>query len=262
MSFSPSFGRFMRARKKFWLLPDRYHDAALRRAGDPDQGLGRRAVHLHAVLSSGRDAHPRHFGLLPRQRGRAGRGRRDRRRGAGGALHAQEARCRVSRVTPSHYCLAEARHQRSSDVDHVVFYDKPFLKFERLLETYLAFAPRGFKSFRMAMPLWLREKLFQKDLLRKELRAIDAGIDWRTKLLFTEHHLSHAASRVLSLAVRGGRRPDHGRRRRMGDHVGRRRRAATSSRSARRSISRIRSACSIRRSPITPASRSIPASTR
>ncbi len=53
------------------------------------------------------------------------------------------------------------------DVDYVVFYDKPFLKFERLLETYLAFAPRGFRSFAMAMPLWLREKLFQKDLLRK-----------------------------------------------------------------------------------------------
>ena len=61
------------------------------------------------------------------------------------------------------------------DVDHVVFYDKPFLKFERLLETYLAFAPRGFTSFRTAMPVWLSEKLFQKDLLRKELHAIRSG---------------------------------------------------------------------------------------
>ena len=60
------------------------------------------------------------------------------------------------------------------DVDHVVFYDKPFLKFERLLETYLAFAPQGFRSFRMAMPLWLSEKLFQKDLLRKELEPARA----------------------------------------------------------------------------------------
>jgi carbamoyltransferase len=80
------------------------------------------------------------------------------------------------------------------DVDYVVFYEKPFLKFERLLETYLAFAPRGFLSFRKAMPLWLKEKLFQKDLLVKQLRA--AGADRRIgeRLLFTEHHFSHAAS--------------------------------------------------------------------
>ena len=90
------------------------------------------------------------------------------------------------------YCLDQAG-VRLSDVDHVVFYDKPFLKFERLLETYLAFAPRGFSSFRKAIPLWVREKLFQKDLLRKELQYFDASFD-REKLLFTEHHLSHAAS--------------------------------------------------------------------
>src|SRR5919112_4208910 len=65
-------------------------------------------------------------------------------------------------------CLAQAGIA-ARDVDHVAFYDKPFLKFERLLETYLAFAPRGFKSFRMSIPLWLREKLFLKDLLKKEL---------------------------------------------------------------------------------------------
>src|SRR4051794_20787018 len=62
-----------------------------------------------------------------------------------------------------------------------------FLKFERLLETYLAFAPKGFRSFRMAIPLWLKEKLFQKQLLRDELRAFDSNFDWETKLLFTEH---------------------------------------------------------------------------
>src|SRR6266702_8579560 len=67
------------------------------------------------------------------------------------------------------YCLAEARI-RLSDLNYVVFYDKPFLKFERLVETYLAFAPRGFASFRMAMPLWLREKLFLKELVLKQLR--------------------------------------------------------------------------------------------
>ncbi len=81
-----------------------------------------------------------------------------------------------------------------SDVDHVVFYDKPFLKFERLLETYLSFAPRGFTSFRMAMPVWLKEKLFQKDLLRKRFKRFDPDFDWTNKLLFSEHHQSHAAS--------------------------------------------------------------------
>jgi carbamoyltransferase len=91
------------------------------------------------------------------------------------------------------YCLEEGG-LTLRDIDHVVFYDKPFLKFERLLETYLAFAPRGFRSFRMAMPLWLKEKLFQKQLLRDELRVFDAKFDWESKLLFTEHHQSHAAS--------------------------------------------------------------------
>ncbi len=91
------------------------------------------------------------------------------------------------------YCL-EAAGIAPGDLDHVVFYDKPFLKFERLLETYLAFAPRGFRSFRMAVPLWLREKLFQKQLLRDELRKLDPRCDWEAKLLFTEHHQSHAAS--------------------------------------------------------------------
>jgi len=80
------------------------------------------------------------------------------------------------------------------DLDYVAFYDKPFLKFERLLETYLTFAPRGFRSFRMAIPLWLKEKLFQKHLLRDELYAFDPKFDWESKLLFTEHHQSHAAS--------------------------------------------------------------------
>ncbi len=91
------------------------------------------------------------------------------------------------------YCLAEAGIGLG-DVDFVTFYDKPFLKFERLLETYLAFAPRGFRSFRMAIPLWLREKLFQKDLLRGEFQKFDEKFDWENRLLFSEHHLSHAAS--------------------------------------------------------------------
>src|SRR5205085_699536 len=83
-------------------------------------------------------------------------------------------------------------------LDYVVFYDKPFLKFERLLETYLAFAPSGLKSFSMAMPLWIREKLFQKSLLHKELRRFELGRSSAkfdaSRLLFAEHHLSHAAS--------------------------------------------------------------------
>ncbi|HUC62613.1 MAG TPA: carbamoyltransferase [Alphaproteobacteria bacterium] len=91
------------------------------------------------------------------------------------------------------YCL-EAGGCRLADIDHVAFYDKPFLKFERLLETYLAMVPRGFRSFRMAMPLWLREKLFQKQLLRDELRKFAPDYDWQNRLLFSEHHLSHAAS--------------------------------------------------------------------
>jgi carbamoyltransferase len=90
------------------------------------------------------------------------------------------------------YCL-EAAGTSLSDIDHTAFYDKPFLKFERLLETYIALAPHGFRSFQMAIPLWLKEKLFQKNLLRKKLKEFDEDFD-PGKLLFTEHHLSHAAS--------------------------------------------------------------------
>ncbi len=91
------------------------------------------------------------------------------------------------------YCLAEAGIALPK-VDYVAFYDKPFLKFERLLETYLTFAPRGFPSFVKAMPLWLKEKLFQKKLLKDELKAQAPDFDWENRLLFGEHHQSHAAS--------------------------------------------------------------------
>ena len=90
------------------------------------------------------------------------------------------------------YCLAEAG-VTADGLDHVVFYDKPFLKFERLLETYIALAPHGFRSFKMSIPLWLREKLFQKSLLHDELRKFSGSFD-KSRLLFCEHHLSHAAS--------------------------------------------------------------------
>src|SRR6201991_3896179 len=90
-------------------------------------------------------------------------------------------------------CLA-ATGVRASEIDLVAFYDKPFLKFERLLETSLAFAPRGFTSFRRAFPVWLKEKFFLRSLLVKELKAVADSVEWGPKLLFSEHHLSHAAS--------------------------------------------------------------------
>ena len=91
------------------------------------------------------------------------------------------------------YCLAEAG-VGMDEVDYAAFYDKPFLKFERLMETYAAFAPRGFRAFSMALPLWVKEKLFQKGLLRRRLAALAPDADWSERLLFAEHHQAHAAS--------------------------------------------------------------------
>jgi len=92
------------------------------------------------------------------------------------------------------YCIKEA-NINANEIENVVFYEKPFLKFERLLETYLAYAPKGFKSFVKAMPLWIKDKLFQKSNLAKELKSeLGKHINWEERLLFSEHHLSHAAS--------------------------------------------------------------------
>ena len=91
------------------------------------------------------------------------------------------------------YVLAEGKI-KLRDIKKVIFYEKPFLKFERLLETYMAFAPRGFKSFALAMPLWLREKLFQKKYLFDLLQTIDKEFKNIDDIKFTEHHHSHAAS--------------------------------------------------------------------
>lgn len=92
------------------------------------------------------------------------------------------------------YCLQDAGVDAAL-IDYVVFYDKPFLKFERLFETYLAYAPRGFKSFAMSLPVWLKDKLFQKSMIVADLQnGFDKKVDWDSKLLFSEHHLSHAAS--------------------------------------------------------------------
>ena len=91
-------------------------------------------------------------------------------------------------------CLKEAEIE-GREIDNVVFYEKPFVKFERLLETYLAFAPKGFTSFAKAMPVWIKDKLFQKSALIKELKStLDKNVKWNERLLFSEHHLSHAAS--------------------------------------------------------------------
>ena len=92
------------------------------------------------------------------------------------------------------FCIKQA-NIRPSEIDNIVFYEKPFLKFERLLETYLAYAPKGFSSFAMAMPIWIKDKLFQKTALIKEFnKVLDKDINWNARLLFSEHHLSHAAS--------------------------------------------------------------------
>jgi carbamoyltransferase len=92
------------------------------------------------------------------------------------------------------YCIKETGIA-ASQITNVVFYEKPFVKFERLLETYLAFAPKGFTSFAKAMPVWIKDKLFQKSAIIKELKStLDKNVEWRERLLFSEHHLSHAAS--------------------------------------------------------------------
>ena len=91
------------------------------------------------------------------------------------------------------YVLSEAK-LKLSQINYIVFYEKPFLKFERLLETYLAFAPSGFKSFSLSMPIWLREKLFQKKYLFDHLKDHDDNFNDIDKINFSEHHYSHAAS--------------------------------------------------------------------
>jgi len=91
------------------------------------------------------------------------------------------------------YILKES-NLRLSEIESIVYYEKPFLKFERLLETFIAFAPRGFKSFSSAMPVWLREKLFQKDDIFRKLKKIDESFEDIEKIKFSEHHMSHAAS--------------------------------------------------------------------
>jgi carbamoyltransferase len=112
---------------------------------------------------------------------------------------AQEERFTRDKHTPDfpkeaiRYCLEESGFS-IDELDAVVFYDKPLLKFERLLETYYRFSPKGFISFAKAMPVWLREKMFLKKLIREGLREVEAYDEKKLKLLFPEHHLSHSAS--------------------------------------------------------------------
>ena len=108
---------------------------------------------------------------------------------------------------PSHaieYCLREGGLS-ADDLDYVGFYDKPLTKFERLLETYLAYVPAGFRSFRLAMPLWLKDKLHMRRTLRNGL-----GSPSRARLIFTDHHESHAASAFFPSPVRTGGNLDSG----------------------------------------------------
>ena len=91
------------------------------------------------------------------------------------------------------FCLNFAQ-TKVKDLDFVVFYEKPFLKFERLLETYIGFAPKGFGSFKASMPSWVKDKLFQKKIIKKNLETISLSKFDESKILFTEHHISHAAS--------------------------------------------------------------------
>ena len=100
-------------------------------------------------------------------------------------------------INAINYILKEAA-LKLSEIDYVVFYEKPFLKFERLIETYVGFAPKGFISFCKSMPLWLNEKLFQKKLIFEELKKIDSSFNDIKKINFSEHHLSHAASSFFS----------------------------------------------------------------
>ena len=96
-------------------------------------------------------------------------------------------------INAVNYVLKEGK-LKLLDIDAIVFYEKPFLKFERLIQTYVAFAPKGFLSFKNAIPIWVKDKLFQKNMLIKALKQHDDKFSDQNKIFFSEHHLSHAAS--------------------------------------------------------------------
>ena len=160
------------------------------------------------------------------------------------------------------YCLREAG-VRLAEIDNVVFYDKPWIKFERMLETYLGFAPKGLKSFLTAMPVWLKEKLNLKSLGAQARTRVARRRQAQRRSAVALHRASPGACGlgVFPEPVRARRGALPGRRGRMGDDLALARRGQSAQRRNGRSIFRIRSACSIRPSPTTPASRSIRAST-
>ena len=169
---------------------------------------------------------------------------------------------RASPSTPFAYCLEEAGIGLA-DVDCVVFYDKPLVKFERLLETYLSYAPNGIRSFIAAMPVWLKEKLYLKsDAAASELAEL-AGCKPKRAAAAAVRRAPPVARGVgvLFQPVRARRRLVPRRRRRMGHDVGLASATARARSRSGRSTFRTRSACCTRRSRTSPASRSTPAST-
>ena len=192
MSILYELWMFIRVRKKYWLIPILLVLLLFGGLIMLDTGLSNSSIYLHFVLTAtvcASSGYPRSTttaqpplsstaALLQQHRKNASLRKK------------QDARFPAHAIV---YCLGEGGITLR-DVDYVVFYEKPFIKFERLLETYLAFAPEGFQSFSMAIPLWIREKLFQKDLIGKELNKLASDFDWKNRLLFIEHHMSHAAS--------------------------------------------------------------------
>ena len=191
MRFLAEFWAYIRAGRKFWLLPLAGGDAGGGRAAGAGADLGDRALHLLDLLgpSCVFSESPRSTTTAPPRWSRT----------ADIVAAAQEerfSRIRHDAAFPHEsvrFCLRHAGI-KPEQLDAVAFYEKPFLKFERILETWLAFAPRGFQSFRLAAPVWLREKLFQRAVLERALREHSRDVDWGARLLFSEHHMSHAAS--------------------------------------------------------------------
>ena len=206
MSFLAELWRFMRARKKFWLLPILADDGPVRRPARADPGLRRRAVHLHAVLS----APMRILGISAFYHDSAA-ALVDDGRIVAAAQEERFTRKKHDARFPAHAValLPRARPaSRSSDVDHVAFYDKPFLKFERLLETYLAFAPRGFALVPHGdAALAARRSCSRRICCIDELRELDApDFDWDSEAAVHRAPPEPRRERLLSLAVRARRR--------------------------------------------------------
>ena len=262
LAFVKELSEFLRARRKYWLRADRRHAGPLRRPDRADQGHRGRAVHLHAVLTCGM----RILGLSAFYHDSAAALVEDGRIVAAAQeerFTRQEARRPLSPRTPSRYCLGRggvpARRRRPR-------------RLLRQAVPQVRAAARDLPRLRPArlplVPPWRCRSGCGRSSSRRRCSATScAGFDpglrlEDTRLLFAEHHQSHAASAFFASPFDGGGHPDHGRRRRVGHDLGRRSGRATGSRCARRSTSRTRSACSTPPSPTTPASRSTPASTR